>query len=727
MRPSLLNIDLIMKLKDLASTDRLAWRLLSADGDHRWVYVDENRDYEQSEAERYLLGLPLSDNSRDNRDHVGYARSSYSDAARRGFDFFKRIQLPEGHWACEYGGPSFLLPGLIFAMYIADMPVPTEWGIEMTRYLAKHQNMDGGWGLHLEGGSTVFATGLYYVMLRLLGMDKNHAIARKARSHLLSLGGAVGIPQWGKIWLACLNLYDWSGVNCIPVDLWLLPSWLPFHPSRWWVQCRVVYLPTSYLWSNRCTTTLTPLLAEIRDEIYTEPYDAIPFPRYRNRTAETDAIRKASPLLIFLFAILSFWCNFLRPAWLLRMANKKVSELTKREEANTGFNCLAPVNKAFHMVAATFEDGVSSDRLRRHREHIDTYLWMGPDGMTCNGTNGVQVWDTAFAIQAAVGAGLAEDPKFQPCLNSALGFLERAQLRDNLDDPLRQPRKGGWPFSTRSNGYIVSDCAAESLKAVLLLQCASSYAPKINDLRLRECVDTLLLMQNDDGGFSSYEKIRGSRYLELLNPAEVFDGIMVEYSYPECTTAVLTSLVLFRRFFPRYRRQDIAGAIGAATRYIRRAQQPDGSWYGAWAICYTYATFFALQGLESVGEQYHDSDAVRAACHFLVGRQMDDGGWGEHYTSCVERRYIHHEKSQVVNTAWATLALMHAGYPDPIPIQRGLQLICDRQQRGGDWLQEGLEGVFNRTCLIGYPNYKLYFPVLALGSYAQMYLKKLKK
>lgn len=433
-------------------------------------------------------------------------------------------------------------------------------------------------------------------------------------------GGAVGNPQWGKIWLACLNLYDWTGVNCIPVDLWLLPSWLPFHPSRWWVQCRVVYLPTSYLWSNRCSMTLTPLLEEIREEIYTQPYASLSFQKYCNHTAKTDAIRKASPFLIFLFAALSFWCNFLRPRWILKWANNVVSQLMIREELNTNYNCIAPVNKAFHMAVVAFQEGQSSERLRHHQEHIDTYLWLGPDGMTCNGTNGAQVWDTAFTIQAAVGAGLAEDPKFRPHIDKALCFLEKSQLRDDLDDPFRQPRKGGWPFSTRSNGYIVSDCAAESMKAVLLLQNGLSYPSRIDDIRLKECVDTLLLMQNHDGGFASYEKIRGSHYLELLNPAEVFDGIMVEYSYPECTTAVLTGLSLFHRYFAEYRRHDIEKAIDAALRYIRRVQQPDGSWFGAWAICYTYGTLFALQGLESAGEQYINSDAVRKACDFLIGK-----------------------------------------------------------------------------------------------------------
>lgn len=149
-----------------------------------------------------------------------------------------------------------------------------------------------------------------------------------------------------------------------------------------------------------------------------------------------------------------------------------------REEANTDFECLAPVNKAFHMTVAWFQEGANSDRVQKHRETIDTYVWVGPNGMTCNGTNGVQVWDTAFTVQAAVEAGLVDKPEFRETLKKAYQYLEQSQLRENLDDPFRQARKGGWPFSTKSNGYIVSDCAAESLKAVLMLQ-HEKYAPMV--------------------------------------------------------------------------------------------------------------------------------------------------------------------------------------------------------------------------------------------------------
>lgn len=99
-------------------------------------------------------------------------------------------------------------------MYITGFVIPMEWKVEMTRYLANHMNEDRGWGLHLEDNSTVFATTLHYVMLRILGMETGHPLATRARQRLLMLGGAIGVPQWGKFWLSLLNLYRWKGESC---------------------------------------------------------------------------------------------------------------------------------------------------------------------------------------------------------------------------------------------------------------------------------------------------------------------------------------------------------------------------------------------------------------------------------------------------------------------------------------------------------------------------------
>jgi len=582
-------------------------------------------------------------------------------------------------------------------------------------------NGDGGWGLHLEGESTVFATALYYVVLRILGMEAEAPLATRARERLMLLGGAIGVPQWGKFWLSTLNLYKWEGVNPVPPDLWLLPDWVPFHPWRWWVQCRVVYLPTSYLYANKCTIPLNPLLLALREEIFVEPFSSINFAQHCNTVAATDMKKPYSLIIIIMNASMRIWHDYLRPSWLHKQANRAIRNLIRREDENTSYSCLAPVNKAFHTVVAHFADGEDRSAVQRHWEKLTTYLWQSGDGMTSGGTNGVQLWDTAFTVIAVAEAGLAQSPEFKESMQKALGFLDSSQFRDNLKDPYRQQRKGGWPFSTKDNGYIVSDCAAEGMKATIMLQETYGFSKLISDDRLQDCVDTLITMQNTDGGFGSYEKARGTSMLELLNPAEVFDRIMVEYSYPECTTAVLTSLSLFRCHFPTYRSKDIEQVISRAKGYILNAQRPDGSWYGSWGVCFTYGTFFALESLASVGYTYRSSDRIRKSCDWLVSQQMADGGWGEHHTSCECWEYVQHENSQVVNTAWATLALMSARYPHANVVERGLELIRSRQQSTGEWLQEAIEGVFNCTCMIGYPNYKFYFPIRALGKYENEY------
>lgn len=84
--------------------------------------------------------------------------------------------------------------------------------------------------------------------------------------------------------------------------------------------------------------------------------------------------------------------------------------------------------------------------------------------------------------------------------------------------------------------------------------------------------------------------------------------------------------------------------------------------------------------------------------------------WHEHPTG-----------SLVVQTAWALIGLMEAGYPHVEPIRKGIKLIMDRQQDNGEWLQEAIEGVFNKSCMISYPNYKFTFVIKALGLFARKF------
>lgn len=70
------------------------------------------------------------------------------------------------------------------------------------------QNEDGGWGLHIEGPSTMFGTALSYVTLRLLGEGPNDGkvAMERGRDWILNHGGATEITSWGKMWLSVQNL-----------------------------------------------------------------------------------------------------------------------------------------------------------------------------------------------------------------------------------------------------------------------------------------------------------------------------------------------------------------------------------------------------------------------------------------------------------------------------------------------------------------------------------------
>lgn len=196
----------------------------------------------------------------------------------------------------------------------------------------------------------------------------------------------------------------------------------------------------------------------------------------------------------------------------------------------------------------------------------------------------------------------------------------------------------------------------------------------MSDRSLQDSVDIILFLQNPDGGVGCYEPKRGGEFLELLNSAEIIDNIMVEYSFPECTASVISALILFQHHFPTYRSAEVSKSISRALMYLIGKQRNDGSWFGVWAVCFTYAMFFALESLEKAGETWQTSARVRAACTWLVDHQMEDGGWGEDFKACETGEYVQHETSQVVNTSWAVLALMSARFPEISVVNRGLQV-----------------------------------------------------
>jgi squalene/oxidosqualene cyclase-like protein len=247
--------------------------------------------------------------------------------------------------------------------------------------------------------------------------------------------------------------------------------------------------------------------------------------------------------------------------------------------------------------------------------------------------------------------------------------------------------------------------------------------PIIDQNRLRPSIDLLLSLQNPQGGWASYENIRGPAWLEKLNPSHIFGNIMIEYNYVECSSAVMQGLQKFNEAYPEHRKQEIKQSIHSGLQFIKSIQREDGSWYGSWGVCFTYGTWFGIEGLVIGGENTYTQEPVsrplKKACDFLISKQREDGSWGESFQSCVQKEYIEHEEGQVINTAWALLGLMAAKYPDIKLIEKGINYLIQKQQPNGDWEQEGISGVFNGNCMEVYTSYRNVFPLWALGRFAR--------
>ena len=254
-------------------------------------------------------------------------------------------------------------------------------------------------------------------------------------------------------------------------------------------------------------------------------------------------------------------------------------------------------------------------------------------------------------------------------LQKAHEFIKASQVQKdpngNFKEMYRHISKGAWTFSIQDHGWQVSDCTAEGLKSTLLFSQMSAelVGEKMETQRFYDAVNVILSLQSNNGGFSAWEPQRAFRWLKKYNPIEFFEDTLIEREYVECTGSAVQGLALFRKLYPRHRRREIDAAISRGIHYIQDTQNPDGSWYGCWGICYTYATWFAVEALTACGNNYNNSPTLRKACEFLVSKQLPNGGWGESYLSSQNKVYTNIEgnRANLVQTSWALLSLISAG------------------------------------------------------------------
>ena len=676
-----------------------------------------NRGGGQDRQARRALSRALLASMSPDDGGAGAARTGESaspdaePALRRAALRLLDLQGEDGAWEGEMVWCPMLTAQYVLLRHILGEPIDSGRRRRILRSFECTRLADGAWGLHEHSPPHLFVTVLVYVASRLLGVERDDPLIEPAR-RFLAEEDVLAVPSWGKFWLALLNLYDWRGVNAILPELWTLPRGLPLHPSNWYCHTRLIYMAMASIYARRFQAPVTPVIESLREELFGDEFARVDFSSVRNRLRDADLFARPSLWLRAGYTLARLYDRFHSKRLRRRCLEKLVRQI-QWELRTTSHSSISPVSGFLNILALWLHDPDDAD-CRAALAGLDGWFWEDEElGARVTGARS-STWDTAFSVQALAAAPGSDE--IADAVSKGAVFLRSQQIRTSFDgfrEAFRADPKGGWCFPGGWHGWPVSDCTAEAVLGIL-----AAGSDDADEAALDEAVRFMLRSQNRDGGFGSYEARRSRIGLEWLNPAEMFGESMTENSYVECTASCLEALAACGRRFPQALDPPAARAIARGAAWLGKTQERDGSWRGVWGVQYIYGTLFGIRGLVAAGAGPSDP-ALRLACRWLLDRQREDGGWGEHHSGCLTGRYVPHEESQVIQTAWALLALLEAEESNWTAIARGARFLLDARDADGGWPKQDMTGVFFRTALLDYVLYRQYFPLRALGLYEQ--------
>jgi squalene-hopene/tetraprenyl-beta-curcumene cyclase len=611
----------------------------------------------------------------------------------------KDLQAEDGHWVFELEADA-TIPSeyILLKHFLAKSEDDIDRGLEakMAAYLRACQGDHGGWSLFYRGDFNVSASVKVYYALKLAGEDPDAPHMARAREAILAHGGASRCNVFTRITLALFGQVPWRAVPVMPVEIMLLPRWFPFHLSKVSYWSRTVIAPLLILMALR-PRARNPRGVGI-EELFTVPPDE------EIRYVVNPTGKPLGTLFLGLDKLLRATAPLFPKRSRRRAIDRAVAFVTERLNGEDGVGGIFPAMTNTVMAFDALGYSHHHPDLVAAEKSIEKLLVVGADRVYCQPCLS-PVWDVGLAAHALMEAG---EPRDGEAIRKAMDWLLDCQVLDVEGDwSERRPglRPGGWAFQYRNDHYPDVDDTAVVAMAL----------DRAGDARYRDSLaraqEWIIGMQCRNGGWGSFDADNTYHYLNHIPFAD--HGALLDSPTADVSARCVSMLgqMALDRAHPALRR-------GLA--YLRKEQEPDGSWYGRWGTNYVYGTWSALCAFNAAGEDM-DAPHIRKAVAWLESRQRDDGGWGEDGATYWPERRAEVKESTPSQTAWAVLALMAAGEVESDAVKRGVRYLLDAPRTDAEWVEPWFTAVgFPRVFYLRYHGYRAYFPLWALARYRNL-------
>jgi len=638
-------------------------------------------------------------------------------------------QHSDGHWVAELEGDSILESETVLLLAFLGRE-DSRLAQRAAASLVESQLPQGGWAMYPGGEMEISGSVKAYFALKLTGHEPSAEYMQRARSAILAHGGADAVNSFTRFYLAILGQIPFEQCPEVPPEAVLLPKWLPvnlYAVSAW---SRTIIVPLSIVSALAPTRAIDPRMG-IR-ELFLESPERWPPLRCPDLPGGTGPLSWDRFFRTVDRAIK--WCRRRGLLPFRRRALKAAEEwMLERFDGSDGLGAIfPPIVWSLVALRCLGYDDESPEVTYCHQQLEDLVVDRGPSEPIKIQPCKSPVWDTAITLRALLAGGVGPE---SPAIRRAVKWLlDRQIMRPGDWAETVDVEPGGWCFEHQNDFYPDSDDTAmvlmalveqlankkqpaEGLPPELLLvdEETADHAEDAADLtdRTPAAVDRalrwMLAMQNDDGGWGAFDRNNNRRFLCHVPFAD--HNAMIDPSTPDLTGRVLECLGQLG-----CRSGD--GAVDRAVDYLRRTQEPDGSWFGRWGVNYVYGTWQALLGLVGVGVP-QDDPAVVAGANWLLACQQPCGGWGESPDTYADPTLRGQGPTTASQTAWAVMGLLAAGLDDDPAVTRGIQFLVDSQQADGLWEESEFTGTgFPRVFYLRYHYYPIYFPLMALSRWA---------